>query len=113
MDPGSNSVFLVPLEGDSKRNPHDGALAVYRTTDGGGLWQRLDRGLPATHEYGNVLRGAMSIDGLDPCGVYFGTTGGSIHYSRDQGENWKTLPCSLPRILSVDAFVLADQSVNS
>jgi hypothetical protein len=51
-----------------------------------------------------VLRGAMDVDNLDPCGVYFGTTAGTVHISRDCGDSWVQLPCNLSRILSVSVF---------
>lgn len=103
MDPASGSVYAVPLEGDSFRFPHQGRLAVYRTRNGGGSWERLSQGLPENC-FANVLRGAMAVDGLDPCGVYFGTTAGSVFASRDGGDSWTAIPCTLPKVLSVDAF---------
>jgi hypothetical protein len=36
-------------------------------------------GLPQSDCYVNVLRDAMAVDALDPCGVYFGTTGGQVY----------------------------------
>ena len=33
----------------------------------------------------NVLRDAMSVDSLDQCGIYFGTTGGQVYASADAG----------------------------
>ena len=50
------------------------------------------------------MRGAMDVDQLDPCGVYFGTTGGDVYVSADGGDNWTALPYRLPRIHSVDVF---------
>jgi hypothetical protein len=103
LDPRTRSAFIVPLEGDSYRFPHAGRLAVYRTQDAGGSWQSFDAGLPSDC-YANVLRGAMSTDGADPCGVYFGTTGGSVFGSSKLGERWQTLTTDLPKVLCVEAF---------
>ncbi len=103
LDPRTQSAFIVPLEGDSFRFPHGGRLAVYRTQDRGERWQVLDEGLPRDC-YANVLRGAMSTDGADPCGVYFGTTGGSVFGSADRGESWQRLVADLPKVLTVEAF---------
>lgn len=103
IDPASGSVYAVPLEGDNFRFPHDGRLAVYRTRNGGESWERLAKGLPE-HCFANVLRGAMAIDGLDPCGVYIGTTAGSVFASRDGGDSWTGIPCTLPRVLCLAAF---------
>ena len=36
----------------------------------------------------NILRDAMSSDSLDPCGIYFGTTGGQVYCSADSGDSW-------------------------
>ena len=34
---------------------------------------------------------AMAVDTLDKCGVYFGTTGGQVYASADEGDNWARL----------------------
>ena len=103
LDPASNAVFVLPLENDSLRFPHDGRLAVYRSRDGGESWLALSQGLPSQC-WANVLRGAMSLDKLAPCGVYFGTTGGSVFGSADGGDSWSQLVADLPKILCVEAF---------
>ena len=66
----------------------------------------MGRGLPEEHAYALVLRDAIAADGLDPAGVYFGTTAGSLYASRDGGETWQALPVTLPRVLCVAAFVV-------
>ena len=50
----------------------------------------------------NVLRDAMAVDDLDPCGVYFGTTGGQVYGSSDAGDNWTAVLHDLPAVLSVE-----------
>jgi hypothetical protein len=40
------TVYVVPLEGDTKRYPPGGRLRVYRSRTGGGEWEPLTRGLP-------------------------------------------------------------------
>ncbi len=102
----SDTLFVVPLESDEYRYLLEGRLRVYRTRDGGDRWQELQAGLPTTPHYTGVLRGAMSTDSLDPCGVYFGTTAGQVFWSADEGEQWGVLPCTLPRISSVTAAVI-------
>jgi photosystem II stability/assembly factor-like uncharacterized protein len=104
MDPRSRSVFIVPIEGDSFRFPHGGRLRVHRSQDGGKSWQAFDEGLPRDC-YANVLRGALAVDANDPCGVYFGTTAGSVYGSLDRGETWSQLAADLPKVLCVEAFV--------
>ena len=103
MDPASGSVFAFPLEGDSRRFPHGGRPAVYRTRDGGESWEACTKGLPE-RAYTSVLRGAMSVDRLDPCGVYVGTTGGNIWLSNDLGDSWIEIAGIYPKILCVQAF---------
>jgi hypothetical protein len=54
--------------------------------------------------YGSVLRGALTVDILDPVGVYVATTAGDVFVSADGGDSWQTLSCRLPRVLSVAAY---------
>ncbi len=81
--------------------PPEGKLRVYRSRPGGDEWEPLTAGLPQDHCYVNVLRGAMDIDELDPCGVYFGTTGGQVYALRDGGGSWGAIVRDLPRVLSI------------
>ena len=103
FDPRTRTAFAVPLAGDNFRYPLEGRLRVYRTRNRGAGWEPNARGLPDDC-YANVLRGAMSIDHADPCGVYLGTTAGNVYVSRDVGESWTALPVTLPKILTVAAF---------
>ncbi|MCC6728775.1 MAG: exo-alpha-sialidase, partial [Chthonomonadales bacterium] len=83
-----DTVYVVPIKSDSEHFPPDARLRVYRSRTGGGEWEALTEGLPQSHCYVNVLRGALSLDTLDPCGVYFGTTGGQVYASSDAGDHW-------------------------
>jgi photosystem II stability/assembly factor-like uncharacterized protein len=78
MDRRTRTLFVVPLESDEYRLPPGGRFEVYRSRDGGDS---------------------------DPCGVYIGTTAGTVHVSSDAGDTWRQLPCILPRIFCVKAFV--------
>jgi photosystem II stability/assembly factor-like uncharacterized protein len=100
------TVYVVPIKSDAEHYPPDGRLRVYRSRTGGGEWEALTRGLPQENCYVNVLRDAMSVDTLDPCGVYFGTTGGQVYASRDGGDNWTPIVRDLPAVLSVEAQAL-------
>ncbi len=104
LDPATGYAYAFPLAGDDFRYAPEGRVRVYRTHDGGESWEGLERGLPPEPRYTSVLRGAMSVDRLDPCGVYVGTTSGHVFASRDLGESWIELPCTLPKILCVEAF---------
>ncbi len=102
-----DTVYVVPITSDSVHYPPDGMLRVYRTRSGGHEWEPLADGLPQEHAYGNVLRDAMDVDHLDPCGVYFGTTAGEVYGSADGGDHWTAIAEHLPRVLSVEAQDLA------
>jgi len=102
-----DTAWVVPLNGDDRgRYVPDGAAAVWRTRDGTRTWQRFGDGLPQEHAYVGVLREAMSVDTLDPVGVYVGTSTGELWASADEGERWTEVASHLPSVWSIDAFVL-------
>jgi photosystem II stability/assembly factor-like uncharacterized protein len=84
----------------------DGQFAVWRTQDAGKTWRGLTDGLPGPHDYQSVYREGMDTDGLDPEGVYVGTTNGAVYASADGGDHWQRLPGTVPPILSVTAAVI-------
>ena len=100
------TVYVVPIKSDAEHYPPDGRLRVYRSRTGGNEWEALTSGLPQENCYVNVLRDAMSVDTHDPCGIYFGTTGGQVYASRDGGDNWEAIVRDLPAVLSVEAQAL-------
>jgi photosystem II stability/assembly factor-like uncharacterized protein len=100
------TVFVVPIKSDSEHYPPDGKLRVYRSRKGGDEWEALTQGLPQSNCFVNVLRDAMDVDTLDPCGIYFGTTGGQVYASADGGEHWDAIVRDLPAVLSVEAQML-------
>jgi photosystem II stability/assembly factor-like uncharacterized protein len=100
------TVYVVPIKSDSEHYPPEGKLRVYRSRTGGGDWEPLTKGLPQSDCYVNVLRDAMTVDALDPCGVYFGTTGGQVYASPDAGDSWAPIVRDLPPVLSVEVQVL-------
>ena len=102
-----NTVYVIPIKSDSEHYPPDGRLRVYRSTTGGNDWEPLTRGLPQSHCYVNVLRDATSVDTLDPCGIYFGTTGGQVYSSADAGDTWEPIARDLPAVLSVEVQTLS------
>ena len=108
MDRKSRRVFIVPMESDNFRMPANGRLAVYSAEhiagrNQGPAWAEKRTGLPEP-SYAGVLRGAMAADQLDPGGIYFGTTSGTLYGSNDLGESWSEIAAGLPRIQSVRAF---------
>ena len=100
------TIYVVPIKSDSEHFPPDGKLRVYRSKTGGGDWEPLTKGLPQQDCYVNVLRDAMAVDSLDPCGVYFGTTGGQVYVSPDGGDTWTAIVQGLPKVLSVEVQTL-------
>ena len=101
-----DTIYVVPIKSDSEHFPPDGKLRVYRSRTGGHEWEALTKGLPQHDCYVNVLRDAMAVDSLDPCGLYFGTTGGQVYASADAGESWAPIVRDLPAVLSVEVQTL-------
>lgn len=100
------TIYVVPIKSDSEHYPLDGKLRVYRSKTGGNEWEALTKGLPQKDCYVNILRDAMSIDSLDDCGVYFGTTGGQVYFSPNGGDSWEAIVHDLPAVLSVEVQTL-------
>ncbi|HWW54458.1 MAG TPA: hypothetical protein VNY84_11850 [Acidimicrobiales bacterium] len=101
-----DTVYVVPIKSDSEHYPPDAKLRVYRSRTGGHDWEPLTNGLPQANCYVNVLRDAMAVDSLDPCGLYFGTTGGQVYASADGGDRWAPIVRDLPAVLSVEVQAL-------
>ena len=100
------TIYVVPIKSDSEHFVPDGKLRVYRSRTGGNEWEALTKGLPQRDCYVNVLRDAMSVDSLDPCGIYFGTSGGQVYGSTDAGDSWTAIVRDLPAVLSVEVQTL-------
>ncbi|MBM3289023.1 MAG: exo-alpha-sialidase [Candidatus Hydrogenedentes bacterium] len=101
-----NTIYVVPIKSDSEHYPPEGKLRVYRSKQGGNDWEPLTDGLPQKDCYVNILRDAMCVDTLDPCGVYFGTTGGQVYASANGGDRWEPIVRDLPAVLSVEVQVI-------
>jgi len=97
-----NTIYVVPIKSDSEHYPPEGRLRVYRSRVGGNEWEPLTKGLPQSNCYVDILRDAMAVDSLDPCGIYFGTTGGQVYASADAGDSWAPIVRDLPSVLSVE-----------
>jgi photosystem II stability/assembly factor-like uncharacterized protein len=100
------TVYVVPITSDSEHYPPEGKLRVYRSSSGGDEWQELTQGLPQQNCFVNVLRDAMSVDLLEPAGVYVGTTGGQVYASPNGGDTWAPIVRDLPAVLSVEVQTL-------
>ena len=101
------TIYVVPITSDSLHYPPEGKLRVYRSRTGGEEWEPLTDGLPQEHCYVDVLRDAMAVDNADPCGVYFGTTGGQVYASNDSGDHWTAIVRDLPAVLSVEVQTIS------
>ncbi len=97
------TVWVFPMDGSDvwPRVSPGGHPAAYVTRDAGETWRRQDRGLPAEQGWFTVKRQAMATDGHAPVGVYFGTTGGEIWASADEGEGWQCIARNLPQVYAV------------
>src|SRR5262244_2549674 len=100
------TIYVVPIKSDGEHYPPDGKLRVYRSRTGGNEWEALTAGLPQSHCYVNVLRDAMAVDALDPCGVYFGTTGGQVYASANAGDSWAPIVRDLPSVVAMEVQTL-------
>jgi hypothetical protein len=101
-----NTIYVVPIKSDSEHYPPDGKLRVYRSRTGGNEWEALTNGLPQRDCYVNVLRDAMAVDTLEPCGLYVGTTGGQVYGSANAGDSWTPIARDFPAVLSVEVQTL-------
>jgi photosystem II stability/assembly factor-like uncharacterized protein len=101
------TIYVVPIKSDSEHYPLEGKLRVYRSRSGGDEWEPLTNGLPQSNCFVNVLRDGMAIDSLEPCGVYFGTTGGQVYASADSGNHWAPIVRDLPPVVSVEVQTLS------
>ena len=82
----SGTVYMTA----ARHKTGDYAPYVYKTTDLGTTWTRIDAGLPQ-HEFCRVIREDPNREGL----LYVGTELG-IHVSFDDGASWQSLQCNLP-----------------
>jgi hypothetical protein len=100
------SFYVIPLDPGHGRFMPEGRAAVWRTSDGGDTWRRLDRGLPQRDAYLGVLREGLAIDAHERPGLYFGTSTGQVFASADEGESWSEIASYLPAIASVEVAVI-------
>ena len=103
-----DTVWVFPMDGTAvwPRTSPGGKPAAYVTRNAGKSWQRQDSGLPRSQGWFTVKRQSMSGDAHDPVGLYFGTTGGEIWASRNEGAKWSCIARHLPEIYAVEATEL-------
>jgi photosystem II stability/assembly factor-like uncharacterized protein len=100
-----DTAWVFPMDGTTvwPRTSPGGRPAAFVTRNAGRSWRRLAAGLPARAAWLTVLRQAMTADAHDPVGVYFGTTGGEVWASRDEGARWSCIARHLPHVYAVEA----------
>ena len=101
------SFYVIPLDPGHGRCMPEGHAAVWRTSDAGASWRRLDRGLPQRDAHLGVLREGLAIDTYDVPGLYFGTSTGQVFASADEGESWSEIASYLPAISSGEVALVA------
>ena len=102
-----DTIFCVPEESSQFRATVAGRLRVYRSRDAGRRWTALANGLPQQNVFVTILRDGLDSDGLEPLGLYLGTSSGHLFASTDGGDRWRLLAGFLPGILSVRATDMA------
>ena len=101
------TVYVVPMKSELEDFPLEGKLRVYRSRAGGVKWEPLTTGLPQRDCYVSVSRNGLAVDGMSPCGLYFGTSGGAVYGSNDAGDLWTSIVRDLPPVHSVEVQTLA------
>jgi photosystem II stability/assembly factor-like uncharacterized protein len=96
------TAFVIPIKADAERFFPDGKMRIYRTCDAGETWQALFNGLPQKDVFDCVLRDSFDAEGN--C-LAFGTTGGKVYFSADDGDYWQEVAGHLPRISCVRVLV--------
>ncbi|MDQ3622129.1 MAG: glycoside hydrolase [Verrucomicrobiota bacterium] len=97
------TLYVLPLQGAEFRCPPEGKMRVFRSRDAGGTWEALTQGLPQEEAFAGVLREGMTADDGEPAGIYFGTNGGKVFASTDEGDSWRMIADNLPPIFSIAA----------
>lgn len=99
------TIFVVPQVSPDYRYVPEGKFRVYRSCNGGDSWEALTNGLPQEQAYLTVHRQAMAVDHFASGGVYVGTAGGHLYFSRDEGDHWDALHMTLPPIYALEVFM--------
>ncbi|MBW3589150.1 MAG: glycoside hydrolase [Actinobacteria bacterium] len=100
------TAYVIPLQGAELRCPPEGKLRVFRTNDGGSSWESFGDGLPQQDAFMGIYREGLTVDEMDPAGIYFGTNTGHLYSSLDEGTKWQRITADLPPVYSVTAAAL-------
>jgi len=100
------TIYVIPEVGPEFRANPSGTFAVYTSRDRGRSWKKLTRGLPQKNAFIHVHRQAMTVDPLEPHGIYVGTSTGTIYASRTEGRSWEPVLQHLPHVTSLRTAVI-------
>ena len=78
---------------------------LFKTSDWGARWTRIDRGIPRTH-FTRVVRADPVRRGLLYAGTEFG-----LYHSLDDGRNWAPLQLDLPLVPVTDLAIRDDDLI--
>jgi hypothetical protein len=99
----SGELFTTAMDPETRCFP-EGRATLQRLR--GGRWEPVCEGLPRTPHFVGVLRDAVATDGLNPLGVYVGTTQGDLFASTDGGEEWCRLPGRFSRVTILNSCLI-------
>ena len=102
----ADTVWVCPGISGYKHWVPDAQMAVYRTRNQGGTWEKLTNGLPQKLAYLNVLREGMAVDALRTAGLYLGANTGQLFFSADEGDSWRQAAPLFPPVNSVGTATL-------
>lgn len=96
-------AWVFPMDGSSvwPRTAPDGKPAVFKTSNAGKSWTRLDKGFPAEKAWWTVYRQGLTHDNHPRVGLYMGTSSGELWASKNEGDSWSCIARHLPKIQSV------------
>ncbi len=89
-DPNTLVVSAAPGPQEA-HNPKFAQSAIYRRS-GGGPWQKVHKGLPASH---GMLTSVVAVDRFEP-GVFYAANNKGLFRSADAGLTWDELPIRWP-----------------
>ena len=96
---------MFPLTEDAFQQHRRGfVVAAFSACERG--FRRHQSAFDGGLEDGGAVALQLLLNSLQPCGVYFGTTGGQVYLSADGGDTWSPIVRDLPSVLSVEVQTL-------
>jgi hypothetical protein len=92
-------AYFMPLNG-STRTTNEGGPQIWEWNEAKKRWRATMRPSQFPGDVG-CHREGLAADGLDPFGLYLGTTTGNVYYSPDGAKSWGQIPYQFPSIHSV------------